>query len=444
MNQKKGNALVFSTAVLLVTGLWSCTLAPSDNSPSQSYISGTPSPLCGLVLWGSNPDIEAYADAVTLEFSYFYYSDVASDNGSGGYNYDWTELDAFLQAAAGRGHHGIVRFRDTDPELGMVNKSLPASLWTNTRTVRYDEGIEGAAPITVVFPDWSNSGIGDFMVEFWQKLAERYPDPSTGLAYVEVGFGLWGEYHLDFDNLSVFSDPTTSTKAGAMGKLFPSRSEQKRILSAVNTAFVNMPWGISIDAADADFGPYLSPAAASGLDFGLFDDSLLHEDWADSNRNNWSFFGSGRKLQVNGGEFSYYTDHDQRYALLSKGPHGTSLSQIGQNCGLSFVIADGQTQWHSPAVLAGAGSCLGYSIHVVEKTYTSGVLSIRVRNNGVATVSHPVRAVADLLESDLDLQGLQPGQERLLTIGGLSSESAVLGFTSPYLIAGQEIPWTGP
>ncbi len=412
-----------------------------SNDPGESA-AGFPAPLCGIVLWGSNPDMEEYASSVTLEFSYFYYSDVADDDGTGGYSYDWSVVDAFVQAAVARGHHAIVRFRDTDPELGSAERSLPESLWAHARNAKYDEGIEGATQKTVVFPDWTNPDLAVFIIEFYQHLASRYPDQGTGLGYVEVGFGLWAEYHIDYDNLSGFSDPETATREGALGKLFPSRDDQVRILDAIDNALVNVPWGISVDAADTGFGPYASTPTASAPRFGLFDDSLLHAGWKAENRPNWDFFGDRRRAAHNGGEFSYYTENDQRYALrLPGGPNGFGLAEAARECYLSFVIGDGQTDYRTPAEVASAGALLGYSLVVVSVTPSGDTTTVRVRNDGAAAVTYDIFAKFGDTSSAETLKGLMPGSERDLVVNSSDSRVEDLSFFSPVLLAGQRIPF---
>jgi hypothetical protein len=437
-------AIAFFCAVLV-----SCSSSGSgaDGGPGRLITvapraSASPAPLCGIVLWGSNGDIEEYSSAVRLEFSYFYYSDVASDDGAGGYAYDWTAVDSFLAAARGRGHHGIVRFRDTDPELGTTGRSLPASLWVGTRQADYDEGIEGAARKRVVFPDWTNADIPAFIIEFYQRLAARYPDQSTGLAYVEVGFGLWAEYHIDYDNLSNFSSADADTAAEALGRLFPSRADQIAILTEIGRSLVNVPWGISVDAANEDFGPYPDGLPASVPPFGLFDDSLLQESWDSENRENWDAFARVVPATCNGGEFSYYTSYDQQHALDQNGPHGLSLAAAARRCALSFVIGDGQTDYQTPAAVASAGRSLGYALEVEEVRVLDGITSVRVRNVGSAPVTYPIFASFEDLSSAESLRGLLPNQARTLTVATGDPDPASFSFTSPVLLPGQVIPYT--
>lgn len=449
MNSAHKRATMGITLVCAILSVTTCSSSGSggDDGPGRLIsvsprASASPVPLCGIVLWGSNGDIDEYSSAVCLEFSYFYYSDVASDNPAGGYTYDWTAVDDFLAAARSRGHHGIVRFRDTDPELGTTGRSLPASLWVGTRQADYDEGIEGAARKRVVFPDWSNSALPAFVIGFYRELAARYPDQSTGLAYVEVGFGLWAEYHIDYDNLSNFSSADADTAGEALGRLFPSRADQISMLTEIGLSLANMPWGISIDAANEDFGPYPDGLPASVPPFGLFDDSLLHEEWNSGNRANWDVFARVVPGTCNGGEFSYYTSYDQQHALDSNGPHGLSLAAAARRCALSFVIGDGQTDYQNTAAVASAGRSLGYALEVEEVRVLDRETSVRVRNVGAAPVTYPVFAAFAGLSSAESLRGLLPNQARTVTVATGDPDAASFSFTSPVLLPGQIIPYT--
>lgn len=440
-----------AVGAMMVSGCSHGVGSPSGSSadgsiemPLKGRNGAAPAPLCGIALWQTNPAIDEYEDAIALEFSYFYYSDVASDDPAGGYRYDWSRVDDFLAAAKSRGHHGILRFRDTDPELGTARKSLPDSLWANARQADYDEGIEGAAKKRVVFPDWSNPALADFVIAFYRSLAERYPGQSSGIGYLEIGFGLWAEYHIDFDNLSAFSPGDFDSMDEALGFLFPSRSDQRRILREAGASFRSIPWGISIDSADTEFGPYDSPLPADAAPFGLFDDSLLHGEWQDSNRGNWEFYRPRLAGGVNGGEFSYYSSYDQEHALDASGPHGLSLARAAAICHLSFVIGDGQTDYHAPAEIAAAGKSLGYALEILSARSAGGEVELRVRNGGVAVVSYDIRAAFGSFQSAGSLKGLLPGQERFLTVTVPNPRPEDFRFVSPALLSGQEIPYAVP
>jgi len=258
---------------------------------------------------------------------------------------------------------------------------------------------------------------------------------------VEVGFGLWGEYHIDFDNLSAFSSADADTEAEAVGRLFPSRADQLAMLRAVADAFTDIPWGVSIDAADAVFGPYGAAPPDVAPAFGLFDDSLLHADWQAVNEVNWDFFGDTPRSRVNGGEFSYYTRRDQRLALDADGPHGVPLAEAARRRYLSFVIGDGQTRYRSPAELAAAGKRLGYALEIESASATDAGAAVTVRNAGAAVVPVSLYAAFGAVRSTDSLKGLLPGEARTLVVPVSSPDPASFAFVSPALLPGQVVPY---
>ena len=336
-----------------------------------------------------------------------------------------------------------MRFRDTDPELGTVERSLPDSLWTGTREADYDEGIDGEPVKRVVFPDWSNPALPAFIVSFYEALAARYPDQSTGLGYIEVGFGLWGEYHIDWDNLGNFSSTDCDTPEEALGRLFPAKADQRTMLTGIGDALTTIPWGISIDAADTDFGPYDADELPAGSPaFGLFDDSLLHEEWEETNYGNWEYFYSAYPARMNGGEFSYYTDYDQEHALDANGPNGVSLAEAARDCCISFVIGDGQSEYVTADALAAAGRQLGYALAIEDATILEGTVTITVRNSGCAVIPYHLYAAFGTVQSTQSLKGLLPDDSRDLTLTITDPDPDTFHFTSPVLLSGQVVAYT--
>lgn len=129
---------------------------------------------------------------------------------------------------------GIARFRDTDPEF--VTPGLPPALRASVRTATYDEAIDGATAKRLVFPDWSNSEVTAFVCDFYKRFGAEF-DRDPALAFVQVGFGLWGEYHLDFDNLRDGSDPSIRSVADALGPLH--RRQRPRLRPVRESARTN-------------------------------------------------------------------------------------------------------------------------------------------------------------------------------------------------------------
>lgn len=109
----------------------------------------TVQPMTGLVLWVDDWQGDPAKDVVQLEYAYVPPSSivVAEDT------YDWTLFDAF--------------------------------------------------------PDWRQPELVEAIKDLWTAVAERYDDDPR-LAFVQVGFGLWGEYH-------IYDGPQT------LGRTFPDK-----------------------------------------------------------------------------------------------------------------------------------------------------------------------------------------------------------------------------
>jgi hypothetical protein len=408
--------------------------------PSSSFGAGA-APMTGIVLWSDNGALDTYSQAIALEFKYFRYDDVATGSAASGYAYDWTPVLSFLSKAASRGHHGIIRFRDTDPFFGSAGMpagpGLPNSLRANTRTANYTEGIPGVPPRTVIFPDWSNPELANFVVDFYTHLAAAIGS-NPALAYVQVGFGLFGEYHLDFSNLSDFSDGTISSVETALGKMFPSKSDQFKILSAVGAQLRNTPWSISIDAGDSLYSDFANAPQWMSLPFGLFDDSFLS---ASGNADKWSIFAKAPGT-LNGGEISYYTASDQQNALTSAGPNGVSLKDAARMRSLTYLIGNDQPAYRSPAEIATASLALGYHYQVIEASADGRVTRVTLKNTGVAGAFFDIYPTMGAVASTTSLRGLGSGQQQTYEIAGLGAGKD-FSLTSPRLLPGQRIPFEG-
>jgi hypothetical protein len=417
-----------------------------------SRIIAGPAPLTGLVLWSDNPAIAAYSKAIALEFKYFRYDEVASGRPETGFSYDWTTVHAFLDRAASRGHHGVVRFRDTDPQFSnsriygppyLGQPGVPASVRGLVRTAVYNEGIEGAKPVKILFPDWSSRRLGDFVIDFFRHFSSEFKGKPEAPAFVEVGFGLWGEYHLDFDNLSAFSDSSITSIDTAVGKIFPSKADQTRMLIAIDSSLGPFPWSVSIDAADDQYSPFSSQPRLKALSFGLFDDSILSEDPEGHNRDNWKFFGKGAR-SPNGGEISYYSYADQAHAFDPRGPHGRSLADEAKTLGLSFLVADGQTAYRSPSEIAAAGKSLGYRLAIRTATSSATGTIVTIENTGTAAVFFDIFASMGSVRGEPSLRGLAPGAENAVTVRiPASGKGSDFSLVSDRLLPGQVIPFSG-
>ena len=93
---------------------------------------------------------------------------------------------------------------------------------------------------------------------------------------------------------------------------------------------------ISVDAADESRTPFAADRELVNLPLGVFDDSFLCRQHAREIEPNWNFWGRDRwKRAPAGGEFSYYTSHDQKQALAANGPYGISFDKATADFHLS-------------------------------------------------------------------------------------------------------------
>jgi hypothetical protein len=112
------------------------------------------------------------------------------------------------------------------------------------------------------FPDWSHPALKTFFLDFFRAFADRY-DRDPRLAFVQVGFGLWAEYH-------IYDGPMK------LGKTFPSPEFQVEFIKQLAGCLRETPWMISVDAANEEWSPLATEPKLRSVKFGLFDDSFNH------------------------------------------------------------------------------------------------------------------------------------------------------------------------
>ncbi len=275
-------------------------------------------PWTGIVLWTDND--QNHTDAVQLEYSYMQYNKVALDRGV----FDWSPVDELLEEVASRGHQAVLRFYFVYPGKPTAVPRFIQDLAEYKKITGQCEGKKTG------FVDWSHPAIGPFTMDFYTAFAKRY-DTDPRLAYLQTGFGLWGEYHL-------YEGPLTGAKT--LGKIFPSKVYQRKFVKHLDAVFDQTPWMISVDG---DYSPFEEEPQLLRIPFGVFDDSFLCKPHPKENAWNWRFFGKDRwKHSPGGGEFSYYTNRDQKKALSASGPHGRSF----QDSAAEFHVSH---DWKRPA-----------------------------------------------------------------------------------------------
>jgi hypothetical protein len=103
----------------------------------------------------------------------------------------------------------------------------------NISTYNETEGVSEGE--TTWFPDWTSNVLQGFVLDFYTAFASRY-DNDPRLAFLQVGFGLCGEYH-------IYDGPMV------LGSTFPLKEFQGLFIEHMASAFHSLKWSISIDAA---------------------------------------------------------------------------------------------------------------------------------------------------------------------------------------------------
>ena len=369
-------------------------------------------PMTGIVLWTTNGAVNTAP--IQLEFSYLKYDQIVSEKGV----YDWSSLEELLDSVASRGHQAILRWHDT-----YVAKptGVPAYI---KKLPDYKETIGKSEKKTTGFPDWSHPELRRFVLEFFTKFAEKY-DRDPRIAFVEVGFGLWAEYH-------IYDGPMK------LGQTFPSLEFQSEFARHLSHTFRETPWMVSVDAASDD-APFAKDPQLLALPFGLFDDSFNHAQHSKVNEPNWNVMGRDRwKTSPTGGEFSFYETKDQSQALAENGPHGIPFETHAAKFHISFMIGDAQPRHQKPARVREAGLACGYRFSVT-RFETNGISTrVQVRNEGIAPLYFDAFPAVNGVRSNTTLKGLLPGEEKEFSIDSAGS-SPVLTIECDRLVKNQRI-----
>jgi hypothetical protein len=369
-------------------------------------------PMTGIVVWDSNSS--ANAEAHSLEYSYMLYEDIVSEKGV----YDWTVVEDKLNSIASKKHQTILRFRFAYVgQLTSVPKYIK-DLSDYNETKGLSENQE------TWFPDWSNQELKDFTLEFYEKFAEKY-DNDNRLAFLQVGFGLWAEYH-------IYDGPFI------LGDTFPSKEYQTTFLNKMDGLFTNLHWSISIDAEDNNVTPMRSNPSLLNLSFGLFDDSFMSEEHGSFNEPRFVFFGLTKyHTSPIGGEFNYYTDYDQQNVLSANGAHGESYESFASRFHVTYMIGNDQYRYHTLARIKEASLNTGYKFEVTKFEKSGGNSLLTVKNIGTAPIYYDAFLSINGNKSTTSLKTLLPDEESVFTINYDGDEDLVIACDR--LVSGQVI-----
>jgi len=338
--------------------------------------------------------------------------------------YDWTVVDELLDQIASRNHQAVLRFRFSYPGRTTTVPQYIKDLANYNETEGISEGK------TTWFPDWANEELKRFTLEFYQKYAERY-DTDPRLAFVQVGFGLWAEYH-------IYDGPFE------LGKTFPDKAFQTIFLNHLDSVFNNTFWSISIDAASDTYSPFLAEQELLDLPFGLFDDSFMHQNHSGYNTSSWNFFDRERfKISPAGGEFSYYTNYDQRNVLNpDEGAYGVPYEIFAQNFHITYINGNDQNRYQTLARIKEASMNSGYKFKLTSFKTKSDSSIVEVINLGVAPIYIDAFVTVNGVRSTESLKLLSPDETRLFHVSA-GGDNATITIESDDILDTETIQYFG-
>lgn len=378
-------------------------------------------PMTGIVLWNTSSYLAEASDAISLEYSYMHFNDVINDSGT----YNWDKVESKLNDIASRGHQAIFRFRYVYPGQKTTIPQYILDRDDYTELIAKSEGKD------TYFADWTCSELKRFTLEFYTRFARQY-DNDPRLAFIQVGFGLWSEYH-------IYSGPNK------IGEQFPDKKFQESFFYHLDTTFKETPWNISIDAANSYYSPFEEKPELKNIKFGLFDDSFMHQNHGGYNTDCWNFFDRERyKNAPVGGEFSYYNyPYDQQYALeLPDGPYGISYEEYAKDFHISYIIGSHVPTRQPMERIKEAGRYSGYNFKVVKAKTTNDSSVFTIKNNGVAPIYYDAYIAVNAIRSSQSLKYLLPGDSIECSVSE-GAEDADIGIECDRLVSGQEIQFEG-
>ena len=389
-----------------------------DVVPLQSKVENV-QPMTGIVLWNTHAKSKTAKDKIQLEYSYMLYNEVCKEKDV----FDWTPMDKLLEEVASRGHQLVVRFRYTYVgQKCAVPDYIKA--WPG-----YEETVGKSEGRTTYFPDWRCEELQRFHLEFHKRFAERY-DKDPRLAFVQTGFGLWAEYH-------IYDGPCV------MGKTFPSKDFQETFFKEMDKYFDETTWSISIDAADEYYTPFKAKPELLNIPFGNFDDSFMHETHHEYNRDCWMFFGDDRyRIGPRGGEFSYYSDYDQRHCLDKDGMYGRTFESQVAEYHMTYILGNDQPGYQSMDRIKEASMSMGYRFAIKDFRVKGNEAAVLITNVGVAPIYRDAYVSVGGVKGDYSLKNLMPGEEQWIHFKGQGvSAQSVPEIVCEHLVPGQKIEY---
>ena len=388
-----------------------------------------PQPMTGIAQWPykARKVYATHGQSIQLEFHYFLPCKVVTGcKEDGTILYDWSSFDEELNDVASRGHQLVARFRYEYPESDDVDGKPGTTAVPNYIKQLPDYNETYSETYTTYYADWSNIDLQRFTLQFYTDFCQRYAhDPR--LAFLEVGFGHWSEYHIN-------AEPE-------YGKNFPSLEYQKTFLLNMSKVSDGLPWLVSKNAADNS--PIAGDEELMALRFGLFEDSFMGEFFTRGGYEpNWNSMGGKTRWQtgVVGGENG---DYDEQYNFLNpEGLFGHTFEEMIPKYHVTFLTIDHITDnpYVTPERLKQASIAMGYRF-VVKKCATDGTKTLLlVRNEGIAPIYRDAYFAIGDVRSNTSLKGLLPNEEAWVEVDAKPrSDGKDIKIVSDFILPQQEI-----
>jgi len=370
-------------------------------------------PMTGIVMWA--PSSKSEMDYIQLEFVKLGYNDVVQQKGV----YDWSTVEGYLKSIASRKHQAVLRFRETEPGEKTTVPDFIKRLKNYAETY---EQIEGKG---TDLPDWSNPEYQEFFLDFYEKLAKKY-DNDQRLAFLEVGFGLWAEYHINGGS-------------EVYGGTFPSLAFQAQLFNKLPVLFRQTPWAISEDAHQSGRSPFAADSSLLKLKFGIFDDSFDRAWKPGYNLAGWNFFGRQRFQNSPVGGEILFKDKGNAFAESV----AMEWKQQAQSFGITFLLGE---QWRDVTTIEKIrdhGLACGYKFQVTSFKANSKQSIVSVKNIGVAPIYYDAFMTVNGIRSQESLKGLLPGTQYEFHVSSGGDPSKIkLTIECDRLVLGQSIEFT--
>jgi len=166
------------------------------------------------------------------------------------------------------------------------------------------------------------------------------------------------------------------------------------------------------------------------------------EEYYEYNYKNWQFFGEERyKTSPLGGEFSYYSDYDQKHCLDKEGMYGRTFEEMVRKVHMTFIIGNDQPGKQTDERITEAAMSMGYRFRIEDYRMKEGTgAAVKITNEGVAPIYRDAFVSVDGVRGEYNLRNLLPGESEWVEIPlkDISSKSAP-AILCDHLVPGQQI-----